>query len=266
MSTEEELLAAAPGAYRLFRPEAEIRFDKKRTYASAAWVVPNAHITAAMTTIGGTAETIGVPGFASVTRLVPLRYPEYPSLIAEAAVARACGHNGEKNGAGFYSHWKISVDFGSPDYDVDGPDAWLTVTTSPSGRSLPVPFGAIVASGGSAPAGARTVFVPGYTYSVTVHKLSFFDNAFYQGQLKRTNNALWRGCPAGTVLFNGPRMTRTSMLGGVKTYEVGLEFEVSALPWNYAVFPDGSVGPTTFLGGGDVYVPVDFHALFPLVG
>lgn len=265
MSYIADVVAAASSFDYLFRPEWEIHADKRRTYGTINFKVKADEFRAAWPVICGTVESVGVSvggTGATINRVIPLRHPWSPKMIAETANASFVGHNQKTGADGFYSWCKVQVNFATPDYDIEGDDAFLTVSTRPSGRAINVPTAAFSVGGFTAMNGTR--FIPGYTYEIMLHKFPYFDVGLYQGISRSVNSAPWRGCPAGCAMFLGPTTTRTSTVLGVTSYEIGLAFDISSIPWNQELGADGLWYDCTFNGTNLWYPEVDFSQLFPI--
>lgn len=230
------------------------------------FLVPMPVLTSFLQIVGG-----GVSGAKGSTQwVVPLQHPLFPWLIASRIGGEAVGWDGHSTavfnsavvngGAGFYSHMVVDVHFETPQWALSGGDAFLTINGRPSGRSMAVPASAGTLTDGTHPAHDPGIWVPGFTYDITVHSLPYIDPTGWLTYLPAVNSVAFRGVPAGQVLYNAPAFTSTKTFLGVQSYEVTHSFEVSAIPWNQEFGMNGN--PQEWKpNGNDRYNALDLNQL-----
>ncbi len=209
------------------------------------WHVPNSIIAQFLKVVGGLPETIVLGGNPpqTVNRIVPLRHPLFPNMLASdvQAVGVGYGPTADATMGPWWSYWDVTVTFSTPQYQVDGSDPFLTIGARPSGRTIAMPASAATFPDASHPVIDPGVFVPGWTYEITINGAPSFDESFYNGYLRTLNSTVFRNCAVGTVLFPGPALSRTVTLGGVARNAITFPFEVSALDWNYEAKSNGAI-------------------------
>ncbi len=218
------------------------------------WYVDFADLATFLRVVGGTAESIG----GVLTRIVPLRFKDYDWAIAYDSNVEYVGYNSTTN------TWKgamATISYRIPDYGVSGTDAFLTISTTPQNRLMPLwSSGAAMASG--AVGGELHYEVPGFTYNVAMHRLADVPFSTWQSYAGYSNNATWRTFPAETVKFMGPTVQRTSAFNGVTTYEVTLAFEVSRVNWNYEFNAAGTLAYAYYGASTKRHPTADFTSVF----
>ena len=267
MSYESDLLAVAPAGeiYPLFSPAWTIGMDRQVMRASGSYWVPREYLQDAMTIIGGTEEEFTLMGAQAVKRIVPLRHPDLPEKMVAASVnAVGAGHNKQGGGKGNYVGYRVTVEWETPNFDMFGEQAFMEVSGNHAERTLPAPASAIQFAGGERPAQDSGLQVNGSDFTVTLHNLSTLDLAKYHNLVNTTNAGYWFGLAPGTVKYLGPRWNRSTALGGVTKWSVGLGFAATSplFPWNYEIKRDGT--PALAYYGGTTtlrYPPADFFEL-----
>jgi hypothetical protein len=261
MSTWQDLPASARRLARESKPH--FRFNREvRAEATDCWYVPYEDSNAFLRAVAG-----DVQGDKNqFTRIVPLRHVDLPWCVAYDLDGELVGWDetltGPMGEVGYFAGLKCKIAYKVPAWDLDGADAFLEIAGRPSPRTLFAPGSAATFPDSSHPVHDPGIFVPGFQYDVTVHQLPFLDEATYQAYMGGVNNATFRRCPAGTVLYEGPSFVRTSTFGGVTTYKVTHSFQVSAVPWQYEAKASGALDAIQ-LNGSYRYFPTDFSVLFP---
>jgi hypothetical protein len=249
----------------LQKKPAQLGMNSGTTTAQLTWQVPDVDIAQFMAVVSGLKETIVLPGNppSTVQRIVPLRHPRFTNLLADSAqaVAKGFAPNGDPTLGNWWSSWDVQVDFRTPQFNVDGSDPFLTISARPSGRTIAMPASAATFSSDSShPVIDPGVFIPGWTYEITINGAPTFDEAFYNGYLRTINTTTFRNCAPGTVLFPGPALNRTVTIGNVARNSITFAFEVSALNWNLQGKSDGTTDTLNF-NGTPWYSSKDFNLL-----
>lgn len=221
------------GVVRKKVPNLRIGADKRTARGSITYIVPAGQLKGFLEVVGGKAELVG----NGVTRVVPLRHPYYPFMVADRVECEGWGMED-----GNPTHWFATVDFATPDYDLDGKNAFLTIEGQGSHELVPLPNGSIKFLDGSRPTQAVGYPMGSMTVSVTIHQLPYLDLGRYLPYVGRANNAGFFGWPAGHVKYAGVAFYRTSTFSGVTTYQVTHQFQCREVPWGFEQHPDGITG------------------------
>lgn len=229
------------------------------------WRVPDSIIAQFLKVVGGLPEVIAVAGNppSTITRIVSLRHPLFPNLLASDVQATGVGFaaNGNPTMGNWWKYWDVQVTFSTPQYQVDGSDPFLNIATRPSGRTIAMPASAATFTAGDHPVIDPGVYVPGMTYEITINGLPSFSEAFWFGYFRTINSTTFRNFAPHTVLFNGPALNRTVTIGNVVRNNVTIPFEISALDWNYEAKASGALD-TMSVNGSPWYTAVDFNQIF----
>lgn len=246
MSTVDQVKEVAPSFKRLVTIHPTLRADWRGTYARMAWVCNRDESDAALQVIGGVAEDV-VIGTQTVTRIIPLVHPRYEWLQAESVEAEDFGLD---RNTGEESTTRIMVSFRTPEYDLEGDEAYMSFSGSPAERMVAAPATAIQFADASNPSHDPNMRVMGADFTVTLHKLATFELDKYLGYCGYANAAPWFGVAAGGALLIGPQWNRTTTIGGVKSWQVGLAFRATnaLFPWNSEFKSDGEIA-TAYYGG-----------------
>lgn len=258
MSTVFQVVAAAPSFRRLQKPNPRLTARRQGgTDAVMAWICKQSEASAALGVIGGTTETITCMG-ASVSRIVPLRHPAYPWLIADEVTAEDFGWEAAGGGVPAETDTKITVVFKSPSWDMSGSQSFLEFVGQGSSRMIPAPQGAYQSGHqpGETTAGEQA---NGADFQLILHQVPSFNLGTLCALMNTTNNATFYGNPAGTVLFLGPSWQIQQQLGGVLSWRVGLGFKATDpnRPWNYGYLSDNTWGQILKADGSLRYPLVD---------
>lgn len=220
------------------------------------WAVPHGSYPSFLGFVGGKPEVVGGP-LGGLVRLVPLRHPEYDWMLARDVNVSRFGYKSK-----FWRYHKVTVYFIDPRFDLSGQNAFVSIRTSPSQRTLEAPPH-LFSVGGRAPTFDPHFEVDGTAISLTVHQLPSLDLATYAAYQRRVNTTAFWGYPAGTVKYIGPTTNRTNSVAGQSTYEIEHALEYSSIPWNYGFAADGSLSDVTYTGGIRRYPTADLNNLFP---
>jgi hypothetical protein len=213
MAYVTELPATAKrSAVRGERPRAD--WDEDVFQASDTWLVPREDLAAFLRVAGGTVESIG----GVLTRIVPLRFKEFPFAIADKISWQADGWDRTRND---FDIERVSIQYSTPKYGDD----FTSVDWSPDVRAVNKP---VTSYSGIAPEDAA-----GLRYNLTMHKLASVPLETWRAASGKINNAAWRGFATGTVKFDGPSGQQRTTLGGETTYQATLVFRVNRLRWDY---------------------------------
>lgn len=231
-----------------------IRYHANGFEASDQWYVDFADLTRFMQVVGGTVESVG--GVLNI--VVPLRFKDYEFAIATSCEPEYVGYNSTTN---TWKGAKVNVSYETPTYGVTGADAFLTESTNPSNRVLPLWTSAAAMASGAV-GGDLHYEIGGFTYSVALHKRASLPLATWQSYGGYVNDATWRTYPAETVKFVGPSSQSTSSFNGIRTYEVTLLFEVSRINWNYEFNSAGTLAYAYYGGSNKRHPTASFSSIF----
>lgn len=226
--------------------------------ASDAWIVSFADYPTAMDVINGSAETVSVNSVLGF-KYVPLRFKEHAFIIAHRATAEFLPiAPGTSTPAGVI----IRVDYRTPEYRVQGSDAWLDVRARSATYPVRMPAGTVMIGSNRNPEPIPWE-VGGQQFTVSVRGLQGFNAAAWTTTSTAgiLNDDAWRGYPAYTVLFKGPEVSPRTIFGGVTAYDVGFPFQFRAIDWRKDLDSGGSLGNVQY-GGTDRYVAVNYTSLF----
>lgn len=259
MSTVSQLPASA---VRLFKQATEVSLEGlgtpgQKATASETWQVPMADRTDFLNTVAGTVEIVGGFGGA-VARVVPLRHPEYPNLLAVSARSKGKGWDGDE---GFWAFADITVMFETRPYDLSGQNAFLSRSGQGSVRGIPGPAANFLL-GGVTPGFDPGEQIYGEEFSFTTHNLPTLPMSIYNTARNCVNSSAFFEYPPGTVLYNGPQYNQTQTIGGVTQWEVSHSFIYSKVPWNYYFASDGTLGVLTRADGSLKYEEQDLTTIF----
>lgn len=269
MATVADVEAAAPSfaggvgypnCGRQTKAPPTLRMNRQGTEARMAWKVLKAEADAALTAIGGVAETATIFG-QSVSRIVPLRHPDYPDwLICDEVSATDMGWDTAAEREEF-TH--IEVVFRTPNYDITGDSPYVEFSGDPAVRTVPSPAAAWLVDG-LAPHRDPDLEIGGADFQLVLHNCPTIDLGPLLTYSRYVNSAPWYGCPVGTVLYHGPRWNRQIRLGNQSSWQIGLAFSATSpeCPWNYYGAADGSLAELATAGSVRRYPAVNFNLLF----
>jgi hypothetical protein len=250
------------GAKRLNAPGWRPRLtgDMASLSGEDCWVMPWGDLEEFLAVAGGETAVAG----GTVSRTPPLSFKEFPLLLADSFEALYEGWDaeaiGEDESVGFWSHALLRLRYTQPEYELSGPNAYLSFSGESSGRILTIPEGGAEFSGGSNPVLPPQLRVPSMRYYITIHRvpMDILDAriALSQSLEGCVNLVTFRTMPASTVLYDSMRWGPESSFGGARFYRLELAFDVSTrVPWNYDVTAAGDLEELTIGSGGDLRYP-----------
>jgi hypothetical protein len=241
-----------------FRDGHNPRGDRTGSGDKLTWVVPEADLTLFLKALTGLPETFTLPGTppVSISRIVPLRSPYFPNVLADQFDCKSAGFRSASErataalltGQAWWSTYFVTVIFKTPQYQVDGSEPFMTVESDPSGRTDPVTASGMQFPDASHPTFDPGLWLPGENYRITLVGVPVPSRSIYLTYYGSVNSATWRGFPRGTVRYMAPSIRTTTTIGNVQSSTVCHHFETSTVDWNLAYKSDGTTGNLTVAG------------------
>jgi hypothetical protein len=234
------VLSLPGSAVRDFRKGSQIGGDNiaepgQGCTSSETWRVDTGDTLAFVNAIFGGPEVVGGWG-GSIVRVIPLRHPEFPALLATSFTSDTKGFTDNSQFiagpmTGFWQYRFITVNFKTRPFLLTGQDAFMTQARSPEQRQIPSGASNFKLNG-NAPTFDPTDEINGESWTFTTHQLPSLDQDVYDKVRNCVNNGVFYGRPIGTVLYRGPSISETVTVTGQLTYEVTHNFSYSEVPWN----------------------------------
>ena len=160
--------------------------------------------------VGGVEEFVTIGG-VDTTRVVPLRHPFLPGMVAVALRAEGTGRPSVD--APGSTDAKIHVDFAVVPYGFDGSTPHMTLNRDYGAEAITLP-GQAYAVGGTRLNHDVAVVMPIQHYTVTHYNVPTLDDSLFATLVGKVNNATFLDRAAGTWLFGGVRDQITRTIGG----------------------------------------------------
>ena len=254
MSTLADLFAAAPST-EVLTDGYTLEADARGYYGNIRFWFSGADLQAFTYTVTGKAQTTTING-VTFTRLVPLKHPYisgncYADTVKvyppEGAVA---GLDGSGTGIAFDDYF-ADVHFSTPNYNYEGAPSGaedggedypcVSVRLSAGEERVTRPGTAYeFPSDGKKTEQKIGAAVKTMDFGLTMHRLPNLDVPLYQALAGCVNEVDFYGCPAGTVIYDGPESDGQFMVAGDPSFEVTHQFKYRSIPWNQVMRPDGS--------------------------
>jgi hypothetical protein len=203
-------------------------------------------------------EVIGYPSAASVGPIIytdAYRFPPCPKLMAIDADIEPCGCDGSALAANkglspgeFFTHAKVTVIFGTPQYpvsvggaedpnnlnqlDPDNPITYCEQAVKLGGRAVVVKGVYDFDSSGQQVKGPVTVIETEAEITLTFPKIPFLPWKKIKPYLGRLNSVKILDCDRGTLLFEGSDIRANSTSQGLLSQQCMLTFSYNEHGWN----------------------------------
>jgi hypothetical protein len=211
-----------------------------------------------LTFVGGTTETVTIGG-VSVERIVPLRHPFYPQMVAQAVRWRRAGKPIDTE-PGSTDH-KVLVDFALVPYEFGGDQPYMTIRRRYGASAITLPGQAFAVSGTKLNHDVARV-IPEVLYSFTRYNVPTMDDSVFKTLAGKVNNATFLGCAAGTVRFDGVEDEINTNIGFVTNRTVSLALAWRPRSWNEILLPSGAwASPVNINDGLGIYETGNFDLL-----
>jgi hypothetical protein len=181
-------------------------------------------------------------------RLGADKWPYLPSLACTSVEVEPHGAMG-LNGVGdwqnlgpYYEKAKLTVKYETLKYDEENDSnnpediTFMTQELDYSCDILTVPMK--VGSGASAPTVNRHIRLPLITYTITIPQVVTPPWNLFNSLVGMVNDSTLFGGEPGTVLFDGPKVSRTVTLLGSKAWQVVLKLIYNRHGWNKTLNPN----------------------------
>ena len=252
MAYENQLPASSKRLYK----ETRIQVYIGGVGAMAAWQCAYADVWTWLTVAAGTKEVVN----GTVTRIVPLRFPDNTNLIARNIDVQLTGYDSVNS---TYSTAKMMVEFATPQWDMSGGSAFLTENLKFSSNFITLPGSAYKFGDGTVVTQDVGRYVPEVEWSVTSYMMPTLDTATIMSVVGCVNSATILGCAPNTLLFNGVNSQRQTTTGFVNSYETQFSFVYRPVSWQMLMRPDGTGFATvTDNNGNGIFPTADFSVLF----
>lgn len=239
-----------------YAPNATVSGDESGWRAEMGWVCDYADQDAFLATVAGTAENVG----NNITRIVPLRHPRYPDMLAFNVKSQGTGHdpNATPSVAGYqYEKAKILVSFKSWPFPIVGNQPFMTLRLRKSSEAITIPqAGYKFTSTGQILQGVdAAVIVPTTVYSLTMYQCPTLDDDLITSiQANPVNSDTIFNKAPGYVRFDGCDSEISQTVTGVITYTKTLTFTYRTAPWNQVLNPAGAwEAPVKISDGSNMY-------------
>ncbi len=211
-----------------------------------------------ITFLGGAVETVVIGGVA-VERIVPLRHPYLPDMVALSYRAERTG----KPIAAIpgWADWKVFVEFGTVPFAFGGDTPYLTIRRRYGASAITQPGKAYAISGVPLEHDVAVV-IPEILYSATKYNVPTMDDSVYKTLAGKVNDATFLGYAAETVRFDGVEDEINVTVGFVTTRTVSLSLAWRPRSWNEVLLPSGVwAAPLNINDGSKMYAAGDFSLL-----
>lgn len=216
-----------------------------------------------VTYMGGVSQAI-TAGANTFNRILPMQHPLYSSLYLTKVDCEAFGDASETSEAliDLWARAKVRAEYKTPPYNVTGSDAYMqwqvdqgSVYTTAPGRKFAFSDGEPI----DQDAGG---FATLNQYSLTLHQCPNLNDTAIDLLTNTFNNDVYRGRPAGSLLFGGCKSNFDTSIGGVTRYTRVLMFTYRAYHWNQVFKRSGVLDTPLDPAGNPLYQPGDFTQLF----
>ena len=186
---------------------------------------------------GGKPYTISISGIPT-TRYIPLSHPQFSGLICKRVQARATG---QWDGTHNWDWCRVTCEFQSVPYGMDGSTPFLTIETTGSSESITIPQTAYYfPSDNKRIRQDVAIAVPVVTYAITTYLVPTLDDALYKTLVGKVNDASFLGFAAGMMRFDTWRSALQMSATLASTYTTTLYFSFRPVEWNKFLRPDGT--------------------------
>lgn len=220
------------------KPNTMGRMSRQGTEETISWIIKTENYPDAVDVIAGVVESVVILGTV-VTRIIPMKHPDFPALLAEDIVWRHMGEGGSTFGG--YTHTRLDVTFRTQNYQTSGPLAYVEPIATPSQRSVPTPSAAWTV-GGDPVFRDPDYSVGGSDIKLIMHHCPPIDNGTLNVYARYVNDDPFLGNPRGCVLYHGGEQIPQSSIS-TAGQRVILSFSATTpeYPWNYFSKADGSL-------------------------
>lgn len=259
-----DLTASPVPVQTLYKPAGTIGGDERGHGASLGFHVGEGvggtamDVIAFITFLGGTSETTTV-GSTTVERIVPLKHPYLPAMVAQGYRATAIGT--ALSVAPGWSDWVVEVDFALVPYSFTGDQPYLTIRRKYGASAITLPGRAYAISG--VPLNHDVaVMIPEVIYSATAYNVPSMDDTVYKTLAGKVNSDTFLGYAPETVRFDGVEDEIVMTIGFTQNRTVSLALAWRPRSWNQVLLPSGVWGtPLNISDGTKLYTPAPFAPL-----
>lgn len=208
--------------------------------------------------VGGTSETITV-GSTTYERIVPLKHPYFPAMVAVGA--RAQGIGTALAVAPGWSDWVVEVDFAVVPYSFGGDQPYLTIRRKYGASAITLPGRAYAISG--VPLNHDVaVMIPEVVYSVTAYNVPSMDDTVFKTLVGKVNSTTFLGYTPETVRFDGIEDEIVMTIGFTQNRTVSMAITWRPRSWNEVLLPSGVwAAPINIADGTKLYGSGDLNLL-----
>jgi hypothetical protein len=211
-----------------------------------------------LTFVGGTSEDVTIGGL-TVSRIVPLKHPYFPAMVAVGARAEGTGRGIDAEPG--WTDWRILVDFAVIPYAFGGDTPYLTVRRNYGASAITLPGRAYAVSGTPLNHDVA-VMVPEVSYNVTKYNVPTMDDSVYKTLAGKVNSDVFLGYAAETVRFDGVQDEISQTIAFTTNRTVSLAVAWRPRSWNQILLPSGVwATPVNVSDGSKMYTPAPFAPL-----
>lgn len=208
--------------------------------------------------VGGTPETITVGG-VTTERIVPLRDPYFPDMVAQRVRVDRTGR-----GIATTPGWtdaKVWVDFALVPYDFAGDQPYLTLRRRYGASAITLPGQAYAVSSVRLNHDVA-IAMPEILYSATAYNVPSRDDSVYKVLMGKVNSDVFLGFDAETVRFDGVEDEIVKTIAFTTNRTVSLSLAWRPRSWNQVLLPSGVwATPLNVNDGSKLYTPAVFAPL-----
>jgi hypothetical protein len=210
--------------------------------------------------IGGLPETVLLGG-VEVVRIVPLRHPWFPSMVAVACRWDGMGKPMPSDPG--WTDWRVIVDFAVVPYDFGGGDQpYMTIRRRYGASAITLP-GQAFRVGGVALNHDVAMVMPEILYSFTKYNVPTLDDTVFKLLSGKINASPFLGYPSETVRFDGVEDEITQTIALTINRTVSLSIAWRPVSWNLIMAPSGEwVRPINAATGAPIYQTGNFDLLY----
>lgn len=230
--------------------------------------------------VAGRVTTTQLGSAGSISRIVPLQYPDNPWMYACGMDTTPVGQSRKVGSEHTWDFAFIDVDFETRPFNMMTGDfpgyqgSFRTESIEMSSESLVYWKGVLKSqnyktSGGSAWPLAKEVYriVPTASITITQEYCPWIPYGTIFSLLGRVNSQPFYGCAPGTVFFDGAGSESQFSFGTADSerlvsQRVTLKFRFRPIPWNMFLCPDGSFDYFSDERGKMAYQVDEFNRLF----